>query len=117
MVIDLPGVFLHAKLEDEDEVIMVVEECLAGLMVIIESKVNRKYVTINSRGRPVLYIKLQKALYGLLESALLFYNKPLADLLAIGFEPNQYDPCVVKKIIDGKQITITWHVDDLIQQN
>ena len=30
-----------------------------------------------------------------------------------GFEPNPYDPCVVNKIINGKQCTILWHVDDL----
>ena len=61
----------------------------------------------------MLYLKLQMALDGLLKSALLFYKKLLADLMAIGFEPNPYDPCVVNKIIDGKQMTIAWHVDDL----
>ena len=26
---------------------------------------------------------------------------------------NPYDPCVANKIINGTQITISWHVDDL----
>ena len=26
---------------------------------------------------------------------------------------NPYDPCVANKIINGTQITICWHVDDL----
>ena len=39
VVINLPGAFLHAKLEDEDEVIMVMKECLAELMVMKEPKV------------------------------------------------------------------------------
>ena len=112
-VIDLPVAFLHAKLEDEDEVIMVMQGHLAELMVMTEPKVYMKYVTINKRGQTVLYIKLQKALYGFLKSALLFNKKLLADLVATGFEPNPYDPCVVNKIIDGKQMTIAWHVDDL----
>ena len=30
-----------------------------------------------------------------------------------GFEINPYDPCVANKIVNGKQLTITWHVDDL----
>jgi hypothetical protein len=31
----------------------------------------------------------------------------------LGFKVNPYDSCVVNKIIDGKQCTILWHVDDL----
>ena len=31
----------------------------------------------------------------------------------MGFKPNPYDPCVVNKIMDEHQMTITWHVDDL----
>jgi hypothetical protein len=30
-----------------------------------------------------------------------------------GFEPNPYDPCVANKIVNGKQCTVIWHVDDL----
>ena len=30
-----------------------------------------------------------------------------------GFKINLYDTCVANKIINGKQCTITWHVDDL----
>ena len=26
---------------------------------------------------------------------------------------NPYDPCVANKIINGKQLTVVWHVDDL----
>jgi hypothetical protein len=31
----------------------------------------------------------------------------------MGFELNKYDRCVANKMIDGKQCTILWHVDDL----
>ena len=30
-----------------------------------------------------------------------------------GFTVNPYDPCVANKMINGKQMTETWHVDDL----
>ena len=33
--------------------------------------------------------------------------------MAKGFTVNPYDPCVVTKMIKGKQMTICWHVDDL----
>jgi len=45
--------------------------------------------------------------------ALLFYQKLVADLLSLGFDINPYYPCVANKIINGKQMTICWHVDDL----
>ena len=60
-----------------------------------------------------MYVLLHKALYELVESALLFYKKILKDLIAEGFTINPYDPCMAKKTVDGKQMTVTWHVDDL----
>jgi hypothetical protein len=49
----------------------------------------------------------------MMKSALLFYRKLVADLTSIGYTINPYDPCVANKIINGKQMTICWHVDDL----
>jgi len=82
-------------------------------MVKITPNLYRKYVTTNAKGKPVLYVQLEKAVYGMMKSALLFYRKLVADLLSLGFEINPYDPCVANKIINGKQMTICWHVDDL----
>ena len=31
----------------------------------------------------------------------------------MGFKINPYDPCVAKKMVNGHQMTICWHVDDL----
>ena len=49
-----------------------------------------------------------------MKSALLFYRKLVADLRSIGFDLNPYDPCVANKIVDGHQMTVCWHVDDLL---
>ena len=56
---------------------------------------------------------MTKALYGMLESALWFYKKLRADLEADRFIVNDYDPYVANKIVNGTQMTVTWHVDDL----
>ena len=64
-------------------------------------------------GKKILYVKLKKALYGLLQAALLFYKKLSEDLIEEGFTINPYDPCVANKIIKGNQMTVVWHVDDL----
>ena len=68
----------------------------------------------NKNGKQVLYVELQKALYGTLQAALLFW-KDLTTFLTkeLGFIINPYDSCVMNKMIDGKQCTIIWHVDDL----
>jgi hypothetical protein len=37
----------------------------------------------------------------------------LGDFEANGFALNPYDLCVANKMVNGKQFTTTWHVDDL----
>jgi hypothetical protein len=74
---------------------------------------SNNYVYVGPGNKAVLYVKLQKALYGCLRSALLFYLKLLGDLEANGFTLNPYDPCVANKMVNGKQFTTTWYVDDL----
>ena len=61
----------------------------------------------------MLYVRLSKALYGMLRTALLFYKRLRSDLENMGFEVNPYDPCVANKMVNGHQMTIYWHVDDL----
>jgi hypothetical protein len=54
-----------------------------------------------------------KALYGMLAVYLLFYKKFRKGIESIGFVGNPYDACIANKIMDGKQHTFTWHVDDI----
>jgi hypothetical protein len=87
---DIPGAFL--QVDNPDFVLMRLDGVLAELMVTIAPKIYRKYITTNSKGKPVLYVQLEKALYGMMKSALLFYRKLVADLRSIGFDLNPYDP-------------------------
>jgi len=43
----------------------------------------------------------------------LFWEKLSGKLKEWGFTINPYDSCVANKIVNGKQFTIVWHVDDL----
>jgi hypothetical protein len=56
---------------------------------------------------------MMKALYGMMIASILYYKKFRKDIEEIGFEINPYDICVANRIIDEKQQTVTWHVDDL----
>ena len=96
-----------------DEVILVkmVGE-LADLLIRVDPSYEQ-FVTYE-RNQKVIYTELDKALYGTLQGALLFWKRLSSHLInKLGFIPNPYDFCVVKKSINGKQCTIGWHVDDL----
>ena len=86
---------------------------LEELMVKIDSQMYRKYITNSSKGEPMLYVRLSKAFYGLLLSVLLFYRKLRTELEDFGFAVNPYGPFFANKMVNGSQMTVTWHVDDL----
>ncbi len=48
------------------------------------------------------------------KSVLLFYKKLVGELRSMGFEINPYNPCVANKMVNGSQMIIRWHVDDLM---
>ena len=57
-ILDLPGAFLHADI-DED-VIMSLEGPLAELMVKVDPKLYREYITVTSKNKPILYVKCRR---------------------------------------------------------
>ena len=48
-----------------------------------------------------------------MKAAILFYHKFTKDLEGNGFTINPYNPCVANKMVNKKQLTVTYHVDDL----
>jgi Reverse transcriptase (RNA-dependent DNA polymerase) len=72
---------------------------------------HRRCVVIEN-GEPVLYVRLIKAIYGCVKSALLWYKLFSTALKDMGFALNPYDQCVANCEIGGKQCTIGWYVDD-----
>ena len=109
-VFDVPSAYLHADMPAHKFVVLKIE----GDFVDIMCDVNPKYKPFVRKefGKKVLYLQILKALYGCIESALLWYNTYHDTLKQMGFEINKVDPCVANKIINGKQCTITWYVDD-----
>jgi hypothetical protein len=97
--------------KDGNRIIMRIRGVLVDLLlrVVLEYE---EFVIEERTGR-VLYLREKKAIYGMLESALLFYMKLSGDLIIYGFEVNPYDPCVANKTFKHAQLTVSWHVDDL----
>jgi len=107
---DIPGAFMQA---DMDEVLfMKLEGPLAKLLTKVDPKKYEKFVEYE-KGKPVMYVRLKKALYGTLQASLLFWQDLSGHLTKWGFTVNPYDECVMNKMIEGKQCTILWHVDDI----
>ena len=138
---DVPGAFLHT--ESDENVLMVLMGELAEMMIHIAPQIYQPYVKMDKKGTPILYVRLKKALCGLLRSSLLFYRKLCGELEGYGFKISRYDPCVGNKMVmtetvvpviekkgknnpkqewlkenvqseRGKKITVIWHVDDLM---
>ena len=90
---------------------------IVELMVMVDLSLYRQYITYNSKGQAIIYVKMYKALYGLLKSTLQFYKKFLSHIEAYGFTVNPYNPYVANADLNGCQMTTAWHVDDLKVSN
>ena len=110
-VLDMPGAFMQV---DMDELVHVrFSGEMVDKLLEIDHELYSGYVTVE-RGEKVMYVELLKALYGTLRAARLLWEKLHAKLVKDwGFVPNWYDSCVVNKMVDRKQLTMAWHVDDL----
>jgi hypothetical protein len=109
--VDVPGAFMQCNINELIHVKL--EGVMAKMMVRIDPDKYGPYLT-EENGVPVLYMRLLKALYGTLQAALLFWEDLSGFLIdELGFEANPYDLCVVNKMIDGKQCTAIWHIDDI----
>jgi hypothetical protein len=89
MTIDIPGAFMHV---DIDELIHVrLEGPMAELLTRVDPAKYRTYMS-KENGKQVLYVELQKALYGTLQAAMLFWENLTAFLTTeMGFTVNPYD--------------------------
>jgi Reverse transcriptase (RNA-dependent DNA polymerase) len=105
---DVAGAYLKADMEDY--VLMK----FTGESVDILCKMNPEHTTfvVYENGIKVLYARLDKAIYGCVKSALLWYNLFTSRLKDMGFVLNAYDPCIANCDIDGSQCTVAWYVDD-----
>ena len=103
---DVGQAFLKAKLDRE--VIMNLEPRLAT-MLAEELPEYRDY--INADGS--LTLMHEKALYGLIESSLLWYETLSGFLKDRGFVENPKDRCVLNVMYKGEQLTVVMYVDDL----
>jgi hypothetical protein len=100
MQVDLDNETIHVRLTGK----------MVELLLEIDHELYESYL-VRERGEMVMYVEL--LLYGTMRAARLFWERLSKQLVDWGFTPNPYDSCVVNKMVDGKQLTVAWHVDDL----
>ena len=110
-VLDVPGAIIQADIDELVHVRFTGE--MVKVLLQIDKEMYSEYVMIE-KGEQVMYMELLKALYGTLRTACLFWQKLSKQLIDVWwFVPNQNNNCVVNKTINGSQMTVVWHVDDL----
>ena len=85
---------------------------MVDLLIEIAPYVYGSYAKLDKKGNKVLIIQCLNAIYGTMVASMLYYNKFSKTLKRNNFVINPYDRCTANRMVDGKQQTILWHVDD-----
>ena len=109
VVVDIGGAFLNADMDTGIDVYM----RLDGTMSRMIAKLNKVYEQYMD-GKGCVVVRLDKALYGCVESAALWHENLSGTLASMGYGKNEYEICVFNKSVNGIQCTVAVHVDDLI---
>ena len=114
--VDLPGFFLQTEQEENSDLLLKLTGQVTTLLIESDEDKWRKHLR-QENGKDVLYVKCDKAIYGTMNAALLAYKK-LAKLFSEwGFVMNPYDPCVWNKKVGKHQMSIMFHIDDLLMSH
>ena len=109
-IFDILKAYLNALMPDGKTILLKLRDDFVEIMCEINLKY-KAHVRVEE-GRKVLYLQILRALYGCIESALQWYILYKTTLEKEGFVLNKYDLCVANKVINNKQCTIGWLIDD-----
>ena len=110
--LDIGSAYLNARMPKDDPsklVFMAIASNMADILIDLDPSYRRF-----RRDNGTIIVELDQALYGCIESALLWYKELSSFLGSIGFTPNPYEKCILNKDESGHQTTIAIYVDDLL---
>ena len=105
---DVPGSYRQTEIPEYKRILLRIRDEFVDIMCDFNNDY-KPYVQYENR-KKVLYVKVLRAIYGFIESALLLYNFYVKILKYLGFSINKYYRCVSNKMIDGKKCNIIWYV-------
>jgi len=107
-IIDVKGAFIQTEMEGPPLYIRCDKELTRHIVEVLPAI--KKYVTKDG----ILYCRLLKALYGCVQASKLWFNKLTKFLRAQGYEHSPTDPCVMRKLVNGKVFLLVIYVDDIL---
>jgi Reverse transcriptase (RNA-dependent DNA polymerase) len=109
-VVDIGGAFLNAQMKSRVAVHMRLDKAMSDLLVRLQPSYKR-YQDVKG----CIVVRLDRALYGCVDSAALWYENHRDTMTTLGYERNPHDICVFNKTDErGTQCTAAEHVDDLL---
>ena len=109
VVVDIGGAYLNKDMDTGVVVHMRLDAMMSKMMMKLDPEY--EHYTDN---RGCIVVRLDKALYGCVESAALWYENLSNTLSELGFVKNDHEACVYNRSLIGVQCAIAVHVDDLI---
>jgi Reverse transcriptase (RNA-dependent DNA polymerase) len=107
MTLDHKAAYLNAQMSGP-QVYMLLTPEVAALMCKVDPKY-REFLRTDGK----ITVRLKKALYGCIQSAVLWYNELASTLEAMQFVQNPYDICSFTRVRDGSTDRVLVYVDDL----
>jgi hypothetical protein len=107
MTLDHKAAYLNATMTGPTVEMMLTPE-IAGILCRVDP-MYRKFLRPDKK----ILVRLKKALYGCIQSAVLWYNELALTLERIGFNKNQYDICSFDRVRGNTTDRILVYVDDL----
>jgi hypothetical protein len=109
MTSNIPNAFIEALMPEikagHRRVMMKITGVLVEMLVELNPQLYVPYVVYEKRGK-VLYVRVLRAIYGMLDAVLLWHKKFRHELEEVGFKFNLYDLCVANRERKGAQHTV-----------
>jgi Reverse transcriptase (RNA-dependent DNA polymerase) len=104
-VVDIGGAFLNTEMKTGVDVYMSLDRTMSELLIRLRPDYN-KY----QDSRECVTVMLDRAPYGCVESAALWYENLSSTMASLGYERNPYEECVFnRRDLDGTQCTVAVH--------
>jgi hypothetical protein len=108
--LDISGAFLCADMTESEEVYMLLDQQLSEMCGEWVPGV-KEFVRMDGK----LVVKVSKAMYGLIQSAKLWYKELSGYLSSKGFKVCKSNECImVKRIQSGSYLVVILYVDDIL---
>ena len=114
ITVDIPGAFLQGDWpQDKHPGYIMFEDIMVEMICEIDPSYHKNVIWSKDHKKKFLYDRFVKAVYNTLLGAIILYNKLSNHLIDHRFTQNEYDMCTFNKMVNGEQITVQFHVDNL----